>query len=323
MSAFMDECKTAMRARHLAYKTEKSYLHWIRRYILFHSKKHPQEMAEAEVVRFLNFLSMEKRCSPSTQSQALSALVFLHRYVLLKSLGDLNGITHSKRKQRLPVVLSPDEVYAVLRNMHGIDRLITELMYGSGLRVTEAISLRIKDVDFHNHCLTIRMSKGAKDRTVTLASSIEPSLIEQIQRARDTHTNDIRLGHGYTPTPYALRRKLGVALRAPEWQFIFPSSTLCSIPDTGDTVRFHRHADNVNKSIKKASQRAKIPKRVTTHVFRHSFATHLLQSGADIRTVQDQLGHADVKTTEMYTHVIKHGAMGVKSPLDLLAKSRS
>ncbi len=320
MSAFMEDCKMAMRARHLAFKTEKSYLHWIRRYILFHNKKHPVEMAETEVIDFLNFLALKKRCSPSTQSQALCALVFMHRYILLKPLGDLNGIKHAKRQQRLPVVLAPNEVHEILRHLNGVDRLITELMYGSGLRVSEAISLRIKDVDLHNHCLTIRMSKGAKDRTVTLAASIESSLVNQIQRARYIHTQDLLEGNGFTPAPYALRRKLGVALKSPEWQFIFPSASLCAIPDTGDIVRFHRHADNVRKSIKRAAQRAKIPKRVTTHVFRHSFATHLLQSGADIRTVQDQLGHNDVKTTEIYTHVIKRGAMAVQSPLDLLTK---
>ena len=193
-------------------------------------------------------------------------------------------------------------------------------MYGSGLRVSEALSLRIKDVDLHNHCLTIRMSKGAKDRIVTLASSIEASLINQIQYAKAIHAQDVHRGYGFTPAPYALRKKLGTSLKSPEWQFIFPSANLSTIPDTGDTVRFHRHPDNVSKSIKKASRACKISKRVTTHVFRHSFATHLLQSGADIRTVQDQLGHADVKTTEIYTHVINRGAMAVTSPLDLLTK---
>lgn len=321
MSAFMEECRTAMRARHLAYKTEKSYSNWIRRYIFFHNKKHPQEMAESEVVEFLNYLAMERQCSPSTQSQALSALVFLYKQVLIRPLGDLHGITHAKGKTRLPVVLSPAEVQAILERLQGVDRLITELMYGSGLRVSEAVSLRIKDVDLYNHCLTIRMAKGAKDRVVTLASSIESSLVNQIQCARAIHTQDVRQGFGYAPAPYALRRKLGMSLRSAEWQFIFPSANLCSIPDTGDTVRFHRHPDNVSKSIKKASRLCNIPKRVTTHVFRHSFATHLLGSGADIRTVQDQLGHADVKTTEIYTHVLKRGAMAVKSPLDLLNKS--
>lgn len=323
MSAFMEECKTAMRVRHLAYKTEKSYLNWIRRYIFFHNKMHPEAMAEAEVVKFLNYLATDRQCSPSTQSQALSALVFLYRQVLLKPLGELNGITYSKSKTRLPVVLSPAEVHTIINNLKGVDRLITELMYGSGLRVSEAVSLRIKDVDLYNHCLTIRMSKGAKDRVVTLASSVEESLRNQMQYAKAIHAQDVQQGYGFAPTPYALRKKLGNALKSPEWQFIFPSINLSKIPDTQDTVRFHRHPDNVRKSIKRACTTANISKRVTTHVFRHSFATHLLQSGADIRTVQDQLGHADVKTTEIYTHVIKRGAMAVMSPLDQLNKLTS
>ena len=165
------------------------------------------------------------------------------------------------------------------------------------------------------------MSKGAKDRIVTLASASETRLLEQVNTAKTIHAQDVKRGFGYSPSPYALRKKLGVALRSPEWQFIFPSANLCLIPDTGDTVRYHRHPDNVRKSIKRAAEQSKIHKRVTTHVFRHSFATHLLQSGADIRTVQDQLGHADVKTTEIYTHVIKRGAMAVKSPLDTIRKS--
>ena len=318
MSAFMDDCKASMRSRHLAYRTEKSYLHWIKRYILFHGKRHPASLQEADVIRFLNHLSNQRHCSPSTQSQALSAIVFVYRYVVLRPLGDMNGIAFAKRKPRVPVILSCEEVSAILGALHGVNELLCSLMYGSGLRVSEAVSLRIKDVDFANQCLSIRMSKGAKDRVVTLASSSIKPLEAQILRARKVHQQDLNDGFGYTPVPYALRRKLGTTLREPHWQFMFPSSRLSAIPDTGELVRFHRHPDNVRKALSAACKQCGIAKRVTTHTFRHSFATHLLQAGADIRTVQEQLGHADVKTTEIYTHVIKRGAMAVNSPLDHL-----
>lgn len=318
MSVFMDECRAAMRSRHLAYRTEKSYLHWIKRFILFHNKQHPELLGEVDVTRFLNYLSVERNCSPSTQSQALSALVFLYRYVIERPLIDLNGISFAKKKSRVPVVLSHDEVSAILSTLNGIDHLLVSLMYGSGLRVSEAISLRIKDVDFSNKCLTIRMSKGSKDRVVTLANSLHEALALQIEKSRELHRTDVLNGHGFKPTPYALRRKLGTALRLTGWQFVFPSSVLSAIPDTGELVRFHRHPDNIRKSISAATRKVGISKRVTSHTFRHSFATHMLQAGADIRTVQEQLGHTDVKTTEIYTHVLNRSAMAVTSPLDRL-----
>ena len=205
----------------------------------------------------------------------------------------------------------------------GVDKLIVGLMYGSGLRVSEALSVRVKDIDFTNRCINIRMSKGNKNRVVTLASSLESALRQQIKIALALHSQDLERGMGFSPVPYALRRKLGTSLSTPAWQFIFPSSRLCAIPDTGELVRFHRHPDCIRKSISIACKRCGITRRITSHTFRHSFATHLLQNGADIRTVQDQLGHADVKTTEIYTHVIKRGANGVVSPLDTLDRQSS
>ncbi|MEE9335704.1 MAG: integron integrase [Granulosicoccaceae bacterium] len=322
MSAFMDECRAAMRVRHLAYQTEKTYLQWIKRFILFHDKQHPKEMHDPEVIQFLNYISDKRHCSPSTQSQALCALVFLYRHVIGRPLGDLGGITHAKAKIRTPVVLAPDEVADVLNELKGVDKLIVELMYGSGLRVSEALAIRVQDIDFNNRCLTIRMGKGNKDRIVTLATSLESALKLQINRALALHKWDLDRGMGFSPTPYALRKKLGTSLNKPGWQYIFPSSRLCAIPDAGELVRYHRHPDNIRKSIARACKRCKISRRVTSHTFRHSFATHLLQGGADIRTVQDQLGHADVKTTEIYTHVIKRGANGVISPLDQLKRKK-
>lgn len=314
----MDECRSKMRTRHLAYRTEKSYLHWIKRYILFHNKQHPKNLGNAQVIQFLNHIADKLRCSPSTQSQALCALVFLYKHVLTKPLGDLAGISFAKKKVRIPEVLSRNEVSLIINELKAVDKLIVQLMYGSGLRVTEALGLRVKDIDFTNACMIVRMAKGNKDRVVTLATSLELLLNQQIQSALQLHRKDISSGLGYSPAPYALRRKLGTSLRSPGWQFIFPSSNLCSIPDTGEIVRYHRHPDNIRRAISAACKRCGINRRVTSHTFRHSFATHLLQSGADIRTVQDQLGHADVKTTEIYTHVVKRGAKGVISPLDNL-----
>ena len=318
MSAFMDECRSAMRTHHLAYRTEKSYLHWIKRFILFNQKQHPSQMGDAEVVRFLSYIATERRCSPSTQSQALCALAFLYKQVIGKPLGDLQGITFAKKKVRMPEILSQEEVGKILGEMQGVDKLIVQLLYGSGLRLHEALSLRIKDIDFSNACITVRMAKGGKDRVVTLAASIVSPLKQQIEVARDVHQNDVANGLGFAPVPYALRRKLGTILQTAGWQFVFPSSRLSAIPDTGELVRYHRYPDNIRRSLNKACKRCDMTRRVTCHTFRHSFATHLLQSGADIRTVQEQLGHADVKTTEIYMHVIKRGAKGVVSTLDKL-----
>lgn len=308
-----------MRARNLAYQTEKTYVQWMRRYIFFHNKTHPEKMAEPEVESFLTWLAAERRCSSGTQSQALCALVFLYKHVIGLELKTMSGIQLAKKQTRIPVVLNPEEVSKVLTVLPQPHKLIVSLLYGSGLRVTEALSLRIQDIDFGSKCLNIRFGKGRKDRVVTLASTLEEDLRQQIEKASDLHTLDLKAGYGAAPLPQALRRKLGDSVKRLGWQFVFPSTTLCPIPDTGEIVRFHQHPDTVRKSIANACKKQGILKRVTCHTFRHSFATHLLQSGADIRTVQDQLGHADVKTTEIYTHIIKRGGAGVRSPLESLS----
>jgi len=322
VSVFMEECRSAMRGRHLAYRTEQSYLHWIKRFIVFHSKQHPNKLSEQAVIQFLNYISVNRRCSPATQSQALCALlcalVFLYRHVLHRPLGELNGISFAKKKMRVPVVLSQEEVAKIIGKIHGVDKLIVQLLYGSGLRVSEALALRIQDIDFNNTCITIRMAKGNKDRVVTMALTTIPQLKQQINLALNQHQKDLKNGWGSAPAPYALRRKLGTSLSAPGWKYVFPSSRLCAIPDTGEVVRYHRYPDNVRKSISRACKLSGVSIRVTCHTFRHSFATHLLQGGADIRTVQAQLGQVDVKTTEVNTHVLKRGANGVISPLDKL-----
>ncbi|MEM9605595.1 MAG: integron integrase [Pseudomonadota bacterium] len=318
MSDFLKSCRSAMRVRHLAYKTEKTYIHWIKRFILFHDKRHPEHLSEEHVEPFLSHLALNRVCSPTTQSQALCALVFLYRHVVLRELKHMDGIRFAKRKARLPIVLSASEVSRLPVAMRGQDKLIAQLVYGSGLRISEALSLRIQDIDFTNRCLSVRMSKGNKDRMVTLSNRLHAPLTQQIDCARDRHARDMREGNGFAPVPYALRRKLGTALRAEGWQYVFPSSRCCAIPDTGEWVRFHRHPDNVRKAITHATKQAGIQKRVTCHTLRHSFATHLLSSGADIRTVQAQLGHNDVKTTEIYTPILKRGGHAVRSPLDAL-----
>ena len=318
MSEFLDECRRCMRKRNLAYKTEKVYVYWIKRFILFNKKQHPQDMAEAEVEGFLSWLAAERRCSSGTQSQALCALVFLYRHVLDRDLKPMEGLKFAKKQTRIPVVLAPQEVSSILSVLPHPHQLVVSLLYGSGLRVSEALSLRIQDIDFSSNSLTVRFGKGHKDRIVTLSSTLQPSLRRQMEFALSLHTEDLSLGYGAAPVPTALRRKLGNAVKRPGWQFVFPSTTRCCIPDTGDIVRFHQHPDTVRKAIAVAAKRQGLFKRITCHTFRHSFATHLLLSGADIRTVQDQLGHADVKTTEIYTHIIKRGGSGVRSPLELL-----
>ena len=318
MSEFLESCRRCMRARNLAYKTEKVYAHWIKRYILFHNKAHPKDMAAPEVEQFLSWLAADRHCSSGTQNQALCALVFLYRHVIQAELQPMESIKFAKKRVRIPVVLDTQEVAQIIQQLQAPHQLIVSLLYGSGLRVTEALSLRVQDIDFSTQCLNIRFGKGKKDRVVTLSKTLNEPLRQQVSKALHLHGQDLAAGYGATPLPQALRRKLGDSVKRPGWQFIFPSTTRCAIPDTGEVVRFHQHPDTVRKAIAAACKRQSIYKRVTCHTFRHSFATHLLQSGADIRTVQDQLGHADVKTTEIYTHIIKRGGSAVISPLDRL-----
>ncbi len=319
MSEFLDHCRDKMRVHHLAYQTEKTYIHWIKRFIVFHNKSHPNTMTEPEVEAFLSHLASQRRCSPSTQSQALCALVFLYKHVIERPLTQMGGIQFAKRRTTVPVVLSIGEVAQILKQMSGVDRTLAMVLYGSGLRATEALSLRVQDIDFDNQCLHIRFGKRRKDRVVTLASTLVEPLRTQLNSTLALHQTDLTRGLGSAPVPLSLRRKLGDSLKRPGWQYAFPSSNLCPMPETGEIVRFHRHPDALRKAIARATKAAYVQKRVTCHTFRHSFATHLLQSGADIRTVQDQLGHADVKTTEIYTHIIKRGAAGVRSPLESLS----
>ncbi len=312
----LDRVREAIRLKHYSYRTEKTYVQWIRRYILFHNKRHPSEMNVPEIEAFLTHLAVEGKVAASTQNQAFNAILFLYREVLRQELeGPIDAI-RAKRPKRLPVVLSPDETRIIIKTMSGVYRLIIQILYGSGLRLSECLELRVKDVDFQQSQLIVRRGKGGKDRVTPLPTAVVTPLQEHLLRVKRMHQHDLEHGYGSTPLPFALARKYPNADRAWIWQYVFPSQSLCQDPRTGITRRYHLHESSLQKALKKAVRTTGIPKKVTCHTFRHSFATHLLQNGYDIRTVQELLGHKDVKTTMIYTHVLNRGGRGVRSPLD-------
>ena len=312
----MDCVRDAIRARHFSYRTEKTYCAWIRRYILFFGKRHPLEMGAGEINTFLSYLATSRDVAASTQNQALSALLFLYQNVLDVQLPRLEGIVRAKKPQRLPVVLTPGEVRAILDRMEGTTKLMASLLYGSGLRLMECITLRIKDIDFARGEITVRAGKGNKDRVTMLPGSLRASLESHIARVSDLHKRDLAQGYGQAPLPGALARKYPNAPTDFAWQFVFPSSVRSKDRITGKIHRFHASERALQRDMRAASRAAGITKAVGPHTLRHSFATHLLESGSDIRTVQELLGHADVSTTMIYTHVLNRGAKGVQSPLD-------
>jgi integron integrase len=312
----LQRVRNALRTRNYAYRTEQAYLGWIRRFILFHHKQHPTLLGEAEIESFLSHLALERNVAPSTQNQALAALLFLYHEVLGVPLDEQILPVRAKRPKRLPVVLSKLEVAQVINRLHGVDRLVVQLLYGSGLRVMECLRLRVKDVDFHRRELTVRMGKGGKDRVTVLPQSTIPALRRQLKMARLLHQQDLAEGFGKVSLPRALAHKYPAADREWVWQFVFPASKRSQDPRSGEVRRHHLNPSGVRRAIKEATREAGVDKHVTPHVFRHSFATHLLEDGYDIRTVQELLGHSDVKTTMIYTHVLNKGGRGVKSPLD-------
>lgn len=312
----LDCVREAIRARHYSYRTEETYCQWIRRYILFFGKRHPLEMGEGEINTFLSHLATKGKVAASTQNQALSALLFLYREVLGRELGQLEGVVRAKRPQRLPVVLTRQEVKQVLANMDGVPRLMAGLMYGAGLRLAECLSLRVKDLDFGRGEITVRQGKGGKDRVTVFPATLKSPLRTHLEKVKALHEHDLANGYGVAPLPDALARKYPNAGREWAWQFVFPSSTICRHPRTGKPVRYHLHESVLQKALKHAARAADIPKNVHSHSLRHSFATHLLERGQDIRTVQELLGHSDVSTTMIYTHVLNRGGLGVVSPAD-------
>jgi len=312
----LDQVRDAVRLKHYSYRTEQTYVQWIRRYILFHDKRHPQEMGVPEIEAFLTHLAVQEQVAASTQNQALSALLFLYRHVLQLPLDERIDAIRAKPSRKLPTVLTPEEVRAVIQHMSGVHRLIVQLLYGSGLRLREAMQLRIKDLDFPQSQIVVRDAKGQESRLTMLPNSVQMPLKEHLQQVKRTHQQDLNLGYGAVTLPFALARKYPNANRQWVWQFVFPASTRCKDPRSGAIVRFHLHESGLQKAVKRAVRQAGIQKRVGCHTFRHSFATHLLENGYDIRTIQELLGHKDVKTTMIYTHVLNRGGRGVRSPLD-------
>ncbi|MBX7136793.1 MAG: integron integrase [Oligoflexia bacterium] len=312
----LDQVRNKLRVLHYGYSTEKTYLHWIKRFILFNQKRHPAEMGEEEIAAFLNHLATHQNVAASTQNQALCAVIFLYKQVLDKRVGDLRGLTWFKRPKLLPVVLSRQEIIRIFSNLSGVEHTIAALMYGSGLRLKECLSLRVKDLDFERGLICIRRAKGQKDRIVMLPACLKEVLRKQIERARALHQQDLKKGLGETVLPHALGRKYPGVGRSFKWQFIFPSISLCR--DLLDTrfVRFHLHQSTPQKAFRAALEKAGIAKHAGLHTLRHSFATHLLEDGVDIRRVQELLGHSQLKTTMIYTHVTTEKGIGTRSPLD-------
>lgn len=314
-SPFLQRVREAIRVRHLSIRTEEAYVHWIKRFILFNGKRHPADMGEAEVAAFLSHLAVAADVASSTQNQALNALVFLYGKVLEQPLGDCAGIVRAKRPQRLPVVLTPSEVAVILRQLKGTYWIIACLQYGSGLRLLESVRLRVKDLDFDHRAILVRDGKGGKDRVVTLPDELVVPLKRHLANRATAFERDRGQGVGSVYLPHALARKYPNAPWEWAWQYVFAADNLSVDPRSGECRRHHIDESSMQKAMRAALRRSGIHKPASCHTLRHAFATHLLERGADIRTVQEQLGHADVRTTQIYTHVLKRGGLAVKSPL--------
>jgi integron integrase len=312
----LEQVRGRIRFKHYSIRTEQAYLDWIRRFIRHFGKRHPREMGATEVQEFLTHLAVAGRVAASTQNQAKSALLFLYREVLGLELPWLDDVEAAKAPKRLPVVLTGAEVMATLARLDGTNALIARLLYGTGLRIMECLRMRVKDVVFERGEILVRDGKGAKDRVTMLPASLMAALREQFERVRELHRQDLAAGHGEVYLPYALDRKYPQAGREWMWQYVFPSAALSVDPRSGVVRRHHVQDQTVQRAIRVAARAAGIERPVSPHTLRHSFATHLLESGYDIRTVQELLGHSDVKTTMIYTHVLNRGGRGVVSPID-------
>ncbi len=312
----LDRVRERIRLKHYSIRTEQAYCDWIRRYVHFHGKRHPSGLGAAEVEAFLTSLAVQGKVAASTQNQAKSALLFLYKEVLGTELPWLDGVQQAKATKRLPVVLTRDEVARVLARLEGVHRLIGGLLYGTGLRIMEAMRLRVKDVEFARREILVRDGKGSKDRVTMLPVRLVAALREQLAHAREIHRVDLDEGFGAVWLPFALARKYPGAAREWAWQYVFPADTRSVDPRDGDVRRHHLSDQSFQRAMKNAVRGAGIAKPATPHTLRHSFATHLLESGYDIRTVQELLGHQDVSTTMVYTHVLNRGGRGVVSPFD-------
>jgi integron integrase len=315
-SKLLEQLRTAIRTRNYSIRTEQAYTGWVVRFIRFHGLRHPAELGDQEVAAFLSHLAVNRNVSANTQNQALSALVFFYRFVLGRPLGTITSSVRAKKPQKLPVVLDREEVRLLLNELVGVHKLVGAMLYGSGFRLMEALSLRVKDLDFNYHCIHVHNAKGAKDRVVTFPVSLHKAVRAQLELARMLHTSDLAIGLGEVYMPYALARKYRSAARSWPWQYVFPSSRLSVDPRSGRKSRHHLIPTTFQKAFKRAVGAAGIHKMASSHTLRHSFATHSLENGLDIRTVQQQLGHSSLETTEIYTHVLKRGGHAVRSPLE-------
>ena len=312
----LDRVRDTMRTKHYSHRTEETYIEWIRRFILFHGKRHPQDMSAPEIEAFITQLAVGRQVAVSTQNQALSAILFLYRHVLRIDVEVLPSLVRPGRPKRLPTVLTQAEAGRVISHMKGVTKIMAKLLYGSGLRLMECARLRVKDIDFGNRQIIVRDGKGENDRSTVLPDSLIVELETHLQDVKALHEKDLREGYGEVHLPYALGVKFPNAGREWAWQYLFPATQRSTDPQTGKVRRHHLDESVLQRAVRDAAQRAQIDKPVSPHTFRHSFATHLLQNGYDIRTVQELLGHKDVKTTMIYTHVLQKGGLAVKSPLD-------
>lgn len=315
-SKLLDQVRTVLRLKHMSFRTEEAYVSWIRRFVLFHDKRHPTEMGAPEIRAFLSHLAVHAHVAASTQNVALNALVFLYRHVLKQDFPELEDVERAKRPRRVPTVFTREEVTAILAHLHGVNHLMASLLYGAGLRLMECIRLRVKDVDFAYGQITVRDGKGAKDRVTMLPRSVEEPLQRHLVKVHHLHDDDRVEGFGEVYLPYALARKYPNAGTSWAWQYVFPASKRSIDPRSGVERRHHVSETVSQKAVKHAISRARMQKHGSCHTMRHSFATHLLEDGYDIRTVQELLGHKDVSTTMVYTHVLQRGGRGVHSPLD-------
>ncbi|OUC15364.1 MAG: integrase [Alkalinema sp. CACIAM 70d] len=312
----LEVVQETIRRKHYSFQTEKTYLQWIKRYLLFHNKQHPRDLGKVEIEAFLTHLAVCEKVAAATQNQALNAILFLYRDVLEQPPDWNIQAVRAKRSTSLPTVLTPEEVRSIIAQMNGVYRLVVQLLYGTGMRMNEALSLRIKDLDFTQHQIIVRNGKGMKDRYTMLPDSLILPLQSHLQQVKILHQQDLEQGYGSVWLPFALARKYPNVDRHWIWQWVFPSSKRLQNEMNHEWQRYHLHESGLQKALKQAVRAAGIQKRVSCHTFRHSFATHLLQNGYDIRTVQELLGHKDVKTTMIYTHVLNRGGRGVRSPLD-------
>jgi integron integrase len=317
----LDRVRQALQTRHYSRRTIKTYVGWIRRYILFHRKRHPAEMGAGEVTQFLTALAVERKVAASTQNQALGALLFLYREVLEQDLPWLDELVRARRPEHLPVVMMRDEVRAVLQHFHGVPRLLALLFYGAGLRLLEGARLRVQDVDLAANLIVVRDGKGAKDRVTMLPAAVKTDLTRHLEGVRRQHERDLQAGAGWVELPDALGRKYPNAGRQWGWQWIFPATRLYFHRETRQRRRHHLHESVPQRAMKEAVRRAGIAKHAKCQTFRHSFATHLLEDGYDIRTVQELLGHRDLATTMIYTHVLNRGPAAVRSPVDRMLEA--